>query len=167
MTAVVEWSACRAFRVFSPKDVSLYTNSEQEADPTPKLAQNHVITQTMVLPELVRSSGVFLVVFAESEGSVGVLWLFFSNHTNHSTRVCNLDGCEILIHQRLLYSFLVPVSRAHWLRELWRKRNKFMYGYSMGIFFYQEASPSPFQQSKLMFVNVLTNRFWAEIRVVT
>lgn len=33
----------------------LYTNSGQEADPTPKLAQNHVITQTIV-----RSSGVFL-----------------------------------------------------------------------------------------------------------
>jgi len=62
VTDVVEWSACRTFLVFSPKDVSLYTNSEQEADPTPKLAQNHVITQTVVLPELVRSSGVFLVV---------------------------------------------------------------------------------------------------------
>lgn len=53
----------------------LYTNSGQKADPTPKLAQNHVIAQTIVL-----SSGVFLLVFAESEGSVGVQWLFFQPH---------------------------------------------------------------------------------------
>ena len=39
-----------------------------------------------------------------------------------------------------------------------------MYGYSMLIFFYQEASPSTFEQLfKLVFVNVLTNRLWAEI----
>ena len=43
----------------------------------------------------------------------------FSNHTNHSIRVSNLDGCKILnvnanpSKALILYSFLVPVSRAH------------------------------------------------------